>query len=47
VSDSTPSPSKLRRVDAALLLASVAGLSLWLSLTDGIYRYLRPRCAPG
>jgi uncharacterized repeat protein (TIGR03943 family) len=36
----------LRRSDAAALLASVAGLTLWLSLTDGIFRYLRPSMRP-
>lgn len=45
-SDPTPGPSRLRRIDAALLLASVAGLTLRLSLTDGIYRYLRPSMRP-
>jgi uncharacterized repeat protein (TIGR03943 family) len=46
VSDPTRRPSRLRRPDAAALLASVAGLTLWLSLTDGIYRYLRPSMRP-
>ncbi len=39
-------PARLRRSDAAALLAGVAGLTLWLSLTDGIYRYLRPTMRP-
>jgi uncharacterized repeat protein (TIGR03943 family) len=39
-------PSRLRRSDAAALLAGVAGLTLWISLTDGIYRYLRPTMRP-
>jgi uncharacterized repeat protein (TIGR03943 family) len=39
-------PARLRRSDAATLLAALAGLTLWLSLTDGIYRYLRPTMRP-
>jgi uncharacterized repeat protein (TIGR03943 family) len=39
-------PDRLRRSDAAALLAVLAGLTLWLSLTDGFYRYLRPTMRP-
>jgi uncharacterized repeat protein (TIGR03943 family) len=39
-------PARLRRSDAATLLAALAGLTLWLSMTDGIYRYLRPTMRP-
>jgi uncharacterized repeat protein (TIGR03943 family) len=46
MSDQTRCPARLRGPDAAALLASVAGLTLWLSLTDGIYRYLRPSMRP-
>lgn len=40
------SPTRLRRADAAALLAGLAGLTLWLSLTDAFYRYLRPTMRP-
>lgn len=36
----------MRRVDAALLLAGVAAMTLWLSLTDGMLRYVRPSMRP-
>jgi uncharacterized repeat protein (TIGR03943 family) len=38
--------TRLRRSDATALLAGLAALTLWLSLTDGIYRYLRPTMRP-
>jgi uncharacterized repeat protein (TIGR03943 family) len=39
-------PSRLRSADAAALLAALAGLVLWASLTDSIYRYVRPTMRP-
>lgn len=39
-------PDRLRRSDAAGLLAVLAGLTLWLSLSDGFFRYLRPTMRP-
>lgn len=36
----------MRRGDAALLLGGVAALTLWLSLTDGMMRYVRPSMRP-
>jgi hypothetical protein len=39
-------PDRLRRSDAAGLLAVLAGLALWLSLSDGFFRYLRPTMRP-
>lgn len=39
-------PARLRASDAAALLGGLACLVLWISLTDGIYRYLRPSMRP-
>ena len=36
----------MRRGDAALLLGALAALTLWLSLTDGMMRYVRPSMRP-
>lgn len=41
--DSRDEPAVVRTVDAALLLYAAAAVTLWMALTDGMLRYLRPQ----